>query len=55
MALFAPEGRASLHLKALARASRLFQDGGFRQRLLDLTDSETLWSAILEHDAELIS
>src|SRR5437899_922781 len=31
--LVAPEDSASLHLKALARVSRLFKDAGFRQRL----------------------
>lgn len=53
MTLFAPEGRASLHLKALARASRLFQDAAFRQRLMDVHDADALWSAILEKDAAL--
>jgi mannitol/fructose-specific phosphotransferase system IIA component (Ntr-type) len=53
MALFAPEGRASLHLKALARASRLFQDAAFRDRLLGLADADGLWSAILAQDGAL--
>lgn len=55
LALFAPEGRASLHLKALARASRLFQDGAFRQRLLELEDRRELWAAILKKDEALVS
>jgi mannitol/fructose-specific phosphotransferase system IIA component (Ntr-type) len=53
LALFAPEGRASLHLKALARASRLLQDAAFRQRLLDEDDADGLWAAILERDGAL--
>lgn len=53
MALFAPEGRASLHLKALARASRLFQDASFRQRLLEDGDADALWSAIVDKDGAL--
>ncbi len=55
MALFAPEGRASLHLKSLARASRLFQDADFRRRLIETDESEALWKAILEHDNRLLS
>lgn len=55
MALFAPEGRASLHLKALARASRLFQDASFRNRLMLAPDQAALWAAILEKDEALAS
>lgn len=53
MALFAPEGRASLHLKALARASRLFQDAAFRERLLASSDADELWNAIMAQDGAL--
>jgi PTS system nitrogen regulatory IIA component len=55
LALFAPEGRASLHLKALARASRLFQDAAFRDRLLQTSDPKGIWTAILEKDEGLAS
>ena len=33
--LVAPEDSTSLHLKALARVSRLLRDGNFREKLLD--------------------
>jgi len=55
LALFAPEGRASLHLKALARASRLFQDAAFRSKLMDAPGRPELWAAILDQDETLAS
>jgi nitrogen PTS system EIIA component len=48
--LVAPEDSASLHLKALARVSRLFKDGGFRQRLLDAPDAAELYRLLVEED-----
>ncbi len=50
--LVAPEDSASLHLKALARVSRLFKDGGFRQRLLDAADSDELYRLLKEEDSK---
>src|SRR5208283_158220 len=44
--LLAPEDSASLHLKALARVSRLLKDGAFRSRLLAAKDSAELYSLI---------
>ena len=38
--LVAPEDSTSLHLKALARVSRLLRDGNFREKLLSAPDSE---------------
>jgi nitrogen PTS system EIIA component len=48
--LVAPEDSASLHLKALARVSRLFKDSSFRQRLLDAADAAELYRLLKEED-----
>jgi len=48
--LVAPEDSASLHLKALARVSRLLKEGSFRSRLLAAKDSAELYSLIKEED-----
>lgn len=53
LALFAPEGGAGLHLKALARASRLFKDREFRAKLLETEDAGGLWSVIYDKDTQL--
>jgi nitrogen PTS system EIIA component len=50
--LVAPEDSASLHLKALARVSRLFKDGGFRQRLLEAPDADELYRLLKEEDSK---
>lgn len=49
--LVAPEESASLHLKALARVSRLFKDAGFRERLINAGDKEELFRLIKEEDS----
>jgi PTS system nitrogen regulatory IIA component len=48
--LVAPEDSASLHLKALARVSRLLKEAAFRTRLLAAKDSDELYSLIKEED-----
>lgn len=48
--LLAPENAASLHLKALARLSRLLKDNHFRQRLLEAKDEEEIYQAIIGED-----
>jgi len=48
--LVAPEDSASLHLKALARVSRLFRDGSFRDHLLAAPDAKEIYRLILEED-----
>jgi len=48
--LVAPEDSASLHLKALARVSRLFKDASFRQHLLDAPDAGELYRLLKEED-----
>lgn len=55
LTILAPEGQAGLHLKALARASRLLMDTGFRGRMIDLPDAAAIWGALVAHDAELSS
>lgn len=49
--LVAPEDSASLHLKALARVSRLFRDNSFRERLLVAGDVAEIYRLILEEDS----
>ncbi|HXZ87631.1 MAG TPA: PTS sugar transporter subunit IIA [Candidatus Binataceae bacterium] len=49
--LVAPEDSSSLHLKALARVSRLFKDGGFRERLVKARDAGEIFRLIVEEDS----
>jgi PTS system nitrogen regulatory IIA component len=49
--LVAPEDSASLHLKALARVSRLFRDNTFRDNLMKARDAEEIYRLILEEDS----
>jgi len=48
--LVAPSNSAGIHLKALARLSRLFRDANFRQRLLDADGAAAMYQTILEED-----
>jgi len=48
--LLAPENSAGVHLKALARLSRLLKNNGFRQKLMDVTDARSLYRVIVEED-----
>jgi PTS system nitrogen regulatory IIA component len=50
--LIAPEDSASLHLKALARVSRLFKDAGFRQHLLEAPDAAEIYRLLKEEDSK---
>ena len=50
--LVAPVSSTGVHLKALARLSRLFRDGDFRKRLLDAPSAETMYQVIVEEDAK---
>lgn len=49
--LVAPEDSASLHLKALARVSRLMKDPAFRERLMKAADTGEIFRLIKEEDA----
>jgi nitrogen PTS system EIIA component len=50
--LVAPASSTGVHLKALARLSRLFRDADFRQRLLAAPSSEAMYQVIAEEDAK---
>ena len=48
--LVAPEDSAGIHLKALARVSRLLKDKGFRERLFAGTTPEEVFATIKDED-----
>ena len=48
--LVAPENSAGVHLKALARLSRLLKRNGFRQKLMSVADAQQLYRSIIEED-----
>lgn len=50
-ALVAPENSAGIHLKALARISRLFKNSKFRQDILEAKSGEEIYRLIAEEDA----
>ena len=50
--LLVPENSAGAHLKALARISRLLKSSEFRQRLLNIDGSATMYTAFVEEDAK---
>lgn len=50
--LVAPANSTGVHLKALARLSRLFRDGAFRDRLMTAPDAAGMYQVIIEEDAK---
>jgi len=50
--LMAPENSAGLHLKALAKISRMLKDANFRKNLLEAKMQEDLFRIIAEKDDE---
>ena len=50
--LVAPEESVGVHLKTLARISKLLKDVAVRQKLLDATDSEAIYQVILDEEAQ---
>lgn len=50
-ALVAPENSAGLHLKALARISRLFRNPSFRESILKAQDAQAIYALIVQEDA----
>ncbi|RKH03990.1 PTS sugar transporter subunit IIA [Corallococcus sp. CA053C] len=50
-ALVAPENSAGVHLKALARISRLFKNPRFRAAILEAPTSSDIHSLIVQEDA----
>lgn len=51
-ALFAPENSAGIHLKALARISRLFKNAAFRAAILEAEDAAAIYQLISEEDSK---
>ena len=50
--LLTPENSAGLHLKLLARVSRLLKKGPFKERLLQAQDRDEIYHAIREEDED---
>lgn len=51
-ALLAPENSAGIHLKALARISRLFKNPAFRKAILAAPDAKAIYDLIATEDAK---
>ena len=51
-ALLAPENSAGIHLKALARISRLFKNPAFRKAIVEATDAQAIYDLIATEDAK---
>jgi PTS system nitrogen regulatory IIA component len=51
--LLAPENSAGVHLKALAKISRMLKDGNFRRRLMDAQSGQEIYEMIIDKDEEL--
>ena len=51
--LVAPENSAGLHLKALARISRLFKELALREKVLGAGDAAAMFKVISEEDARV--
>ncbi len=50
--LVAPENSTGIHLKALARISRLFKDPDFRNRLMQAKDAVDMFRILADEDAK---
>ena len=50
--LLAPEHSAAMHLKILARLSRLLKDKAFRDRLISAKTADEIYRTIIEEDAK---
>ena len=50
--LVAPASSTGVHLKALARISRLFKDPEFRTRLMQAKDAAEIYKVISDEDAK---
>jgi nitrogen PTS system EIIA component len=51
--LMAPENSIGLHLKTLAKISRMLKDSSFRQNLMKAQDAEGLMRLLVSEDREL--
>jgi len=50
--LLAPEHSAAIHLKILARLSRLLKDKAFRDKLIAVKTAKDIYKTIIEEDAK---
>lgn len=50
--LFAPENSAGIHLKALARISRLFRQPQLRKSILEAPNAQAIYRLIADEDAK---
>ncbi len=50
--LLAPENSVGMHLKFLAKMSRMLKDGNFRQRLMGAKTREEIYKIIIDRDEE---
>jgi len=50
--LITPENSTGLHLKLLARISRILKNDPFKQRLMNATDSDEIFNIIMEEDED---
>jgi PTS system nitrogen regulatory IIA component len=50
--LLAPENSAGMHLKSLAKISRMLKDGNLRQQLMRAQSREEIYSIIIDKDEE---
>ena len=50
--LLAPENSAGMHLKFLAKISRMLKDGNLRQRLMQAKSREEIYKVITDKDEE---
>lgn len=48
--MIAPENSTGMHLKALARISRVFKDPDFLRRLLEAPNADAMYAALTEED-----
>ncbi|UCD30857.1 MAG: PTS sugar transporter subunit IIA [Desulfobacterales bacterium] len=51
--LITPENSTGIHLKLLARISRILKNEVFREKLLNAADSNEIYSIIMEEEKEL--
>ncbi|UCD89744.1 MAG: PTS sugar transporter subunit IIA [Desulfobacterales bacterium] len=51
--LITPENSTGIHLKLLARISRILKNEVFREKLLNAADSDEIYSIIMEEEKEL--
>jgi len=50
--LLAPEDAAGIHLKSLAKISKMLKNGNFRRRLIEAKSKEEIYTIIIDNDEE---